>query len=192
MKHQWIDKKINYDGSQLRSLFAYMEFGLLGDSVVGFRGACDVSLDHMIDGEDKRGNQKICGSDMIHFLIEVFEADLLSGVGIQRLVAALVKDALVTESPELAPRFMREGDDIYFMSETGEKMKFSISIATKSPVSTLVHFAFNVSNEGTPVPTCSLQDFEVEVDEFVKALVKNIAAEVQSMRDATRKVFPAH
>lgn len=192
MKSQWIDKKINYDGSQLRSLFAYMEFEILGDSIVGFRGACDVSLDHMMDGEDKRRLQKICGSDMIHYIVELFDCDLLAGVGVQRLIASLVKDALVQENPELAPRFMREGDDIYFMSEVGEKKKFSISVATRSAVSTLVHFAFNVSNEGTPVPTCALSDFDIETEDFVRNILVSARNEIASMRDATRKVFPAN
>jgi hypothetical protein len=190
MKSQWIDKKIDYDGSQLRPLFAYMEFGLLGDSIVGFRGACEVSPERMIDGEDKRQAQEIRGSDMIHFVVELFECDLLAGVGVQRLLAAVVKDALVHESPELAPRFTREGDDVYFLSETGEKKKFSISIATKSPTSTLVHFAFNVSNEGTPVPTCSLSDFDIEAGEFAKAVLEGARGEIESMRAACRKVFP--
>lgn len=191
MKFQWIDKKVDYDGSQLRSLFSYMEFGILGDSIIGFRGACDVSIGHMIDGEDRRQNQKICGSDMIHFLVELFDCDLLAGVGVQRVLASLLKDALVSENPELAPRFTREGDDIYFMSEHGEKKKFSISIATRSPVSTLVHFAFNVSNEGTPVPTCALNDFEIDPADFVPNALKAAAQEIQSMREATQKVFAA-
>jgi hypothetical protein len=191
VRSQWIDKKIDYDGSQLRSLFAYMEFGILGDSIIGFRGACDVTLDHMIDGEDKRQKAKIQGSDMVHFIVELFECELLSGVGVQRLVASIVKDALTKENPEYGPRFTREGDDIYFMTESGEKRKFSISIATRSPVSTLVHFAFNVSNEGTPVPTCSLSDFEIEADEFARGVLVTIRTEIASMRDATRKVFPS-
>lgn len=191
MKALWVDKKIVYDGSQLRSLFAYMEFGILGDSIIGFRGACDVTPEHMIDGEDKRQSAKICGSDMIHFIVELFDCELLSGVGVQRLLASLVKDALTQENPEYGPRLTREGDDIYFMSEFGEKRKFSISIATRSPVSTLVHFAFNVSNEGTPVPTCALQDFEIEPEDFIRTLLESARAEVASMRDATRKVFPS-
>jgi hypothetical protein len=191
MKTQWIEKKIDYDGSQLRSLFAYMEWGLLGDSLVAFRGACDVVPEHMIDGEDKREKQIIRGADMIHLIAELFECDLVAGVGVQRLIASLAKDALVRESPELAPRFFREGDDVYFMSETGEKKKFSISIATRSPVSTLVHFAFNVTNENTPVPTCALSDFEVEVEEFARDLLVAAGRELESMREAARKVFPA-
>jgi uncharacterized protein len=191
MKSQWIDKKIDYDGSQLRSLFAYMEFGILGDSIVGFRGACDVTPENMIDGEDKRASAKICGSDMIHFIVELFDCELLAGVGVQRVLASLVKDALTQENPEYGPRLSREGDDIYFMSEFGEKKKFSISIASRSPVSTLVHFAFNVSNEGTPVPTCALNDFEIEPEDFIRTLLESARAEIASMREATRKVFPS-
>src|SRR6185436_3370832 len=94
MKTHWFEKSFKYDGSQLHSLFAYLETGLLGDSVVAWRGACDVSLDKMVDGEDFREKQKICGSDMIHFIVEKFPANLPMAVALQRLLATLVKDVV--------------------------------------------------------------------------------------------------
>jgi hypothetical protein len=190
MKSKWIDSKFIYDGQQLRPLYGYMEHGILGDSIVAWRGGCNIPFENIVDGEDRRSNSQICGEDMIHFIVELFECDLLAAVGVQRLIGAITKDALVEESPELAPRFLREGDDIYFLSEVGEKMKFSISIATKSPTSAMIHFAFNVTNDGTPVPTSSLTDFDIEADDFSRRLLSRIASEVGSMRDACRKVFP--
>ncbi|MGE3974595.1 MAG: DUF366 family protein [Bdellovibrionales bacterium] len=186
MKTLWIDQKNIYDGSQLRSLYAYMEHSLLGDSAIAWRGPCQVT-DHMVDGEDKKANAEIRGGDMIHFIVELFDSQLFAAVGIQRLLASLVKDQIVTLQPRLAEKIYRDGDDIYLRGTTLKK--FSISIATQSPVSSLIHFAINVSNDGTPVPTCSLQDFEIEPTVFAKSVLEQFAREMSSVRDATRKVF---
>src|SRR5690242_14456001 len=98
MKTLWIDNSLNYDGSQLRSLFAYLEFGVLGDSMIAWRGPCDVALEHMVDGEDKRVDAAIAGSDMVHFIIEKFDCQLLGAVALQRLLATVVRDVLQSMS----------------------------------------------------------------------------------------------
>ena len=73
MQQAWIEKPIHYDGSQLRSLFCYQNCRVMGDSIVAWCGPCDVSPEHMIDGEDKFAGQKICGHNMLHFIIEKFQ-----------------------------------------------------------------------------------------------------------------------
>ena len=69
MKSMFIDKEFKYDGTQLRSLYAYLDFELMGDSVVSWIGACDISNEHMVDGEDLLLNAAICGDKMLHFII---------------------------------------------------------------------------------------------------------------------------
>lgn len=186
MTTYWIEKALKYDGSQLSPLFAYLNFGILGDSIVGWRGPCDVSLANMLDGEDKIAQAKICGSDMLHFVIEKFDCDLLGAVALQRLLAAMVLEALKLRVPHEAKSLRRDGDDIYW----GDK-KFSISIATVSAVSAMIHFAVNVSNLGTPVPTCCLEDFNVAPESFAKQILSDLQSEVLGVVRATRKVLPA-
>jgi len=77
----------------------------------------------------------------------------------------------------------RDGDDIYF-----NEKKLSISVATQSPTSTLIHFAVNISNEGTPVPTCSLQDFNMAPEAFSGRVMEKFCAEVEGITQATQKV----
>jgi hypothetical protein len=98
MKTHFIDKKIKYDGTQLRSLFAYLEYGVLGNSVVSFIGPCDVSFDHMVDGEDLLAQSPICGSEMLHFIAEIFDEKLSTAVSLQRLFASIVKDYIVAKT----------------------------------------------------------------------------------------------
>jgi len=68
--------EIKYTGEQLRSLWAYRAFGLRGDSIVAFIGACDVQPAHMKDMEDIRDSSAIYSERMLHFIVEHFDADL--------------------------------------------------------------------------------------------------------------------
>lgn len=186
MQTSWIDETIHYDGTQLKPLFAYLEWGILGDSIVSWKGSCDVSFEHMVDGEDLIAESAIAGSEMIHFIMEVFDRELATGVLLQRIFAAIVKDLLVELSSVLeVDSLVRDGDDLYW----GDR-KLSISIASRSAVSTMVHFAVNVSNQGTPVKTCSLEDLGVDPKEFAGAAMDALTLEWSSVLKATRKVRP--
>src|SRR5690606_10876912 len=124
---------------------------------------------------------------MLHFIIEVFDRDLFSGVALQRLFASIARDYLQVQGSGLlqAKALHREGDDIYL----GDK-KLSISIATKSPVSVMVHFAMNVTNRGTPVATLSLEDLQVDPKAVAEDLMQNFSLEFASILKATQKVRP--
>lgn len=185
MKYKFIETEESYDGAQLASLRGYLKHGLLGDSIIAWVGPCNVLVEHMVDGEDLLAGAEIRGDKMLHFVVEKFESTLLAGVSLQRLLAAMVKDELQKVAGEraLAASLFRDGDDIF----VGDR-KLSISIATQSPVSTLIHFAVNVTNEGTPVKTLSLGDLQIDAKSFALNLMQKFSAEVLSIRDATMKV----
>ncbi|MCB0386644.1 MAG: DUF366 family protein [Bdellovibrionales bacterium] len=185
MKTLWIDSQFEYDGSQLRSLFAYLEYGILGDSMVAWVGPCQIPFDKMVDGEDKRLGAEIRGAQMVHFIGEFHNASLLAGVALQRLMASMVKDVMLDLSSDkaLALRLRRDGDDLY----VGEN-KLSISIATASPTSTLLHFAVNAVNRGTPVPTISLEEFAIDAKVFSQEVLSRFQKEYESVVNATQKV----
>ena len=212
MKSLFIDREFAYDGSQLRSLFAYLGHGVQGTSIVSWVGACDISNEHMIDGEDLLAGETIAGSRMVHFIIERFETQLFGAVALQRLMAAIVLDlvrervakalpgaiaadtsagvsakaaasAAGAHAKLIATDIRRDGDDIF----VGEG-KLSISIATVTPVSALIHFAVNVSNKGTPVKTASLEDLGLDAREFAKEVMARVVREVESIETATVKV----
>lgn len=182
---KFLKQKEAYDGTQLRSLYAYLQHELLGDSCVAWRGACKISFEHMVDGEDLLEKAAIRGSDMVHFIAEIFDAQLLSGVLLQRLLATIVRDVILDQTSVKDLKLSRSGDDLYW-----GKKKLTISIATKSPVSTLVHFAINVSNKGTPVETASLEDFKIKPDVFAKKVLEILQAEYETSVIATKKVRP--
>src|ERR1700677_5154553 len=130
MKYKFVSENLKYDGSQLRSLFGYLDHGILGDSFISFIGPCDIPFEHMVDGDDFLAKAEIRGGSMLHFIIEEFGKNLELAVTRQRLLAAIVHQALNEMVP--TKKFTRTGDDIYV-----DGGKLSISIATVSPVSAL-------------------------------------------------------
>ncbi len=185
MKSLFLETNECYDGSQLTSLRNYLKFGILGDSIVSWIGPCHVTPEHMVDGEDLLAHAEIRGEKMLHFIVELFDSSLFAAVGIQRLLAAIVRDSLRSASTKtaLVNQLTRDGDDIFC-----DDGKLSISIATQSPNSSLIHFAVNVVNRGTPVRTISLEEFGVEPVVFAKTVMDRFVQEVNSIREATRKV----
>jgi hypothetical protein len=185
VKSIFIKKEFAYDGSQLHSLFAYLGHGVQGDSVASWIGSCSVSKEHMVDGEDLLAGETIAGDKMVHFIIEKFHTPLVAAVALQRLFASICMDIVrefVVDSA-VAAQFRREGDDIYFGPG-----KLSISIATVTPVSAVIHFAVNITNEGTPVRTAALKDFDMPPEEFARKAMKAFSDEVASIDSATTKV----
>lgn len=181
MKSKFLEITEKYDGAQLVSLRNYLKHGLLGDSIVAWVGACDVTFDHMVDGEDLLLNARIAGDRMLHFIVEKFDVTLFAAVGLQRLLASIVMETL-RGRPQGA-ELVRDGDDIYL----GDR-KLSISIATQSPVSSLIHFAVNVTNAGTPVKTLALEDLGVEPRAFAEEVLERFCREVATIHEATMKV----
>lgn len=186
MKSLFLKNEFPYDGTQLRPLYAYLEHGVLGDSIVAWVGPCEIPFEHMVDGEDLREASPIRGGRMLHFIIEIFDRDLFSAVALQRLFASLWLDemrARASASMASAGGWRRDGDDVYF-----DDKKLSISIASRSSLSCQIHFAVNVTNQGTPVPTCALEDFQLKAEPTATKMMELFIREYESTLQATRKV----
>jgi hypothetical protein len=190
MKAKFITKKINYDGAQLKPLYAYMNHGLHGDSIVAFVGGCNVGFAEMVDAEDLVAHAEIKSDQMLHFIIEMFNQNLVTAVSLQRLIVSIAQNILNSTSSSLKnKKLRRSGDDLYL--DNGKKsLKLSISIASISPVSSMIHFALNITNQGTPVPTCSLEDLKLNAKDFATRLMKEFSDEYISIIEATQKVRP--
>ena len=181
MKTHWVSEAIDYDGSQLRAHWLLDRFGLAGDAMVGFRGPCAVADEEMADLEDLDG-PGIRGDDMVHFIWECFsDRDLLLATHRQRLFAAQAQEQL--RSQGAAAEVERSGDDLFVGGS-----KLSISIATVTPVSSIIHFAVNARASGAPVDVVSLEQLDVDPTAFGEGLLLRVAAEQGSIELARAKV----
>src|SRR5262245_23112456 len=179
------DHQITYDGRQLAPHWIYRNFDLLGDAAVAFVGPCRVELSEMVDIEDVKAAAPIYSPLMLHMIAEFFSGDLHQTVYRQRLLIVTAKELLETQIEQL---ITRRGDDLYLPRTDGTPGKLSVSIATASATSTLIHTGFNIQTEGTPVPTIGLDDLRVDVPGFAADLLQHYADEVHDIWLARCKV----
>lgn len=189
MKTSWLTSRLDYDGSQLRSRFILEKFNITGDVFVAFRGSCDVPFENMVDGEDRMAKSEIRGADMLHFILEAANYNLLGVTALQRLLSSIAHDVVraLAKDKMLASNMRRTGDDLWV-----NDAKLSISVATVSPLSALIHFAVNVTNENTPVKTLSLTDLGIDPNMFAQTLLERFKKEFDGILAASQKVSPVN
>ena len=181
MKTKFLQQTIQYDGTQLRSHFIYEKTGILGNCLIAFQGSCDVPLPAMVDQVDVRNREPIYSESMLHFMGEFFGFNLSTTVFVQRLLMVGIMENILKLKPKLS--ILRQGDDLY----VGKK-KLSVSIATVTPVSTVLHAGLNISSQNTPVPTIGLKDLKISTPILAKAVLKAWEQEFASVQEALVKV----
>ena len=180
METLFIEKEIKYIGSQLAPHWIYKNFHIQGDAIVAFIGEVDVKLDEMVDIEDVINNEPIYSKKMLNFIIENFNSSLEQMVWIQRLFISIIKEVI----EEYGIIVKRDGDDLFF-----DNRKLSVSIATKSITSCLIHTALNIIKEGAPISASDLTEIGiVDIREFAQKIMQKFSNEAQSIKMATYKV----
>ncbi len=180
MQTLFIEKEIKYIGSQLAPHWIYKNFHIQGDAIVAFIGEVDVKLGEMVDIEDVINNEPIYSKKMLNFIIENFNSSLEQMVWIQRLFIAIIKEVI----EDYGVIVKRDGDDLFY-----DNRKLSVSIATKTITSCLIHTALNIIKEGAPIPVSDLSEIGiVDVREFAQKIMKKFSDEAQSIKMATYKV----
>jgi hypothetical protein len=172
---------IDYDGKQLSSHWIFQKFGILNNAAVGFCGRCDVPVEHMADLVDVKDDKPIFSERMLHVIVEFFDTDLTRTILYQRLLVALAQQEIIFRIQK--PSIVRGGNDLY-----DDGAKLSVSIATASPVSTLIHFGINISSKNTPVKTKGLEDYGIDPLSFARALLESFRDEIKTVQEARSKV----
>ncbi len=179
-KYILIDREIEYTGAELSPHWIYRNYGLLGDAAVSFFGPAQVSIEHMVDLADIKEQAHIYSPHMLHFIIEHFSTDLELAVYRQRLFITCIKEELELYEVPVA----RVGDDLYI-----NRGKLSVSIATASTISTLIHVGLNISTEGTPVKTAGLTELGIpDIKSFADSVLRRYQNEMEQIYLARCKV----
>ena len=155
----------------------------MGNAIVAFIGECDVNLNHLVDLEDVINNEPIYSKCMLSFIEENFDSSLLEMVYKQRLLVTITKELIEKNYPSVNIR--RNGDDLFI-----DNKKLSVSIATKSITSTLIHFGLNIEAEGAPVNAADLtNDVGIkDIKKFATDLLSAYKNETMDINLATSKV----
>ena len=181
MLTKFIDEEIKYIGSQLQPHWIYKNFKMQGDAIVAFIGECEVKLTEMVDIEDVINNEPIYSKSMLSFITEQFNINLVEGVFRQRLLICIIKELLEKRGIFV----VRNGDDLMI-----EVKKLSVSIATKSTTSILIHTGLNIESEGAPVKASGLTSELgiTDIKEFAMDVMKVYAEELKDIELASTKV----
>lgn len=181
MKFKFIDNDIKYIGSQLSPHWIYKHFNIMGDAIIAFQGECEVKLSEMVDIEDVINNEPIYSKYMLSFITEQFGIGLNEGVLRQRLLICIIKELL----EERGIFVIRKGDDLII-----DGKKLSVSIATKSITSVLIHTGLNILSEGAPVDASGLtSDLNiVDIKLFAIEVMKRYTEELEDISYACSKV----
>lgn len=181
MHTKLIEKEIKYIGSQLAPHWIYKNFKLQGDAIVAFIGECEVALTEMVDIEDVINNEPIYSKSMLSFITEQFNVNLVEGVFRQRLLICIIKELL----EERGVFVVRNGDDLMI-----DGRKLSVSIATKSTTSILIHTGLNILSEGAPVKASGLTSELgiTDIKEFALEIMKRYSEELEDINLASTKV----
>ena len=185
MKTKFIEKETKYTGEELAPHWIYKNFHMQGDSIVAFIGECEVKLTEMVDIEDVINDEPIYSKSMLSFIIEHFNIGLVEGVIRQRLLICIIKEVL---EAKLADKFkvIRSGDDIFI-----DGKKLSVSIATKSLTSVLIHVGLNIDPTGAPVAAIGLtRDLNIlDIREFSEEVMVKYSQEIEDIILASTKVI---
>ena len=135
----------------------------------------------MVDIEYVINNEPIYSKYMLSFITEQFNVELVEGVFRQRLLVTCIKEAL-----ERRGFFVRRNGDDLFVNDK----KLSVSIATKSMTSVLIHTGLNILSDGAPIPVSGLgSDLGIEdIKEFAQEIMQKYSDEIEDIILASTKV----
>ena len=156
---KWKDGN-EYDGSQINPSWAFQEFGVKDSTIVSWVGPMNILGDNLIDYEDVGVDIK--GDLMLNFIVEHFDeqpGNLKLAYHRQRMLVMITRDKLL----DYGIRTTQDGDDIFI-----DNKKLSVSIATASISTMKMHFALNITTEGTPVDveTSALEDNNMSMEQI--------------------------
>ncbi len=184
MQFAFLQEPLVYDGTQLRSGFAPDRCEAEGSCVLAWIGPCHVEGENLVDLADRDAGETIVATSMLHVIVEHPGAGIEIITLRQRLLVEAARIS-VEEQADPPRRLLRKGDDIF----DGEA-KLSVSVATTSPVSGLIHLGINIDGTGAPVKTLSLTEMGIAPEGFARRLFCRYNDELQMVRTACGKVRP--
>lgn len=214
MHTKFIDTEIKYTGEELSPHWIYKKFHLQGDAMVAFCGECEVKLTEMVDIEDVINNEPIYSKNMMSFIVEHFNIGLVEGVIRQRLLICIIKEELERCQEDKMRRCVEEGNkshastplhlhasqepspysSVHTITRSGDDLfvegrKLSVSIATKSLTSVLIHVGLNIDPSGAPVDAIGLDFLKIsDIKGFAQNVMLKYSQEMDDIILASTKV----
>lgn len=187
LKTLYLNRSIKYSGKELEPHWIYRNFDIMGDAAIAFCGEVNVPQSFMLDQTDILDQAYIYSPLMLSFIIEHFDNDLNLALYRQRLFMIGMKEEL----EQLDIRVVRRGEALY-----ANNGKLTVSVASSSNVSTLLHIGINIETAGTPVKTAGLAELGVkDIHSFADNVLLRYRIELEQIYEArcrVRGIMPGH
>lgn len=187
-------QKIKYDGSQILAHYTAEEHGVLGNSILLFRGNMELSPKEMVDiknvlRESHLAKVLISSNDALHMIIEEFDIqppNLEIAYYRLRMLTQLIIEQLQLKGVEVS----RNGTDLFI-----NEKKLNVGIATISQTSCKIHFGLNYSDTGIPshVNAIGLKKLgftEQDLEEWLLTVAKKYIKEISKIKNDVVKTKP--
>ena len=181
MNELFCEETIKYSGKELSPHWIMNKFRLVGDSIVSFVGEVEVPIDNMVDIEDRINNEPIYAKSMLNFIIEHFDYSIKEITLAQIMLIQSIKEVFLDD---YNIHLKRNGDDLFW-----DNRKLSVSIATKSIVSGLIHTALNIDATGAPVEASDINELGIENIKFLaQKIMSKYSDNIEKVNFAITKV----
>ncbi|RMF91430.1 MAG: DUF366 family protein [Methanobacteriota archaeon] len=178
--------RLDYDGSQIKPLWAFRELGVQGDSIVHFTGAMKVGRDELVDIKDLREGKEdfpISSEEALHFIVEHFDdPSLRLAYHRQRILVNVAKERIIDAG---GVHVKRRASDLYVGGR-----KLSVSVATASASSSKIHLGLNITSKGVPegVRATGLEEIGVkDTESLAKGISEAYVSEIAEIEEDITK-----
>ena len=183
--------KMIYDGSQISSHYVTEKYGIIGESILVFRGGMKLSPKEMVDIKDiiresHLSNILISSDDSLHFIIEEFDIQP-PNMEIEYYRLRILTHTIIDILKEKEIEVERKGTDIFI-----DGKKLNVGIATVGKSSSKIHFGLNILSTGVPkhVQAVGLLDLGINIDEIQSLAIQiaeNYAKEISRIKEDVAK-----
>lgn len=181
MNELFIEENIKYTGKELSPHWILSKFKIFGDAIVSFVGEVEVPIDNMVDVEDRINVEPIYAKSMLNFIIEHFDYSIKEIALAQIVLIQSIREVFLDD---YNIDLKRDGDDLFFGGR-----KLSVSIATKSIVSGLIHTALNIDCTGAPVKASDINEIGIkDVKTLAQKIMKRYSTNIENVNFAITKV----
>ncbi len=169
-------EEIKLTGEEMQPHWAYINFGIAGNSIVSFVGPCDIKPENIIDLEEYKEGARIYADKMLHFIIEHFDTDLEKAILRQYLLISILEEKLNNRLKDR--KILRWGDDLY-----DEDSKLTISAVSKNVVSTKIHLGVNITSTKVDTKTRGLEYYKIDPYELAEVIITQYRLENRRLKE---------
>ena len=183
--------KMIYDGSQISSHYVAEKYGVIGESILVFRGGMKLSPKEMVDIKDiiresHLSNILISSDDSLHFIIEEFDIQP-PNMEIEYYRLRILTQTTIDILKEKEIEVERKGTDIFIYGK-----KLNVGIATVGKSSSKIHFGLNILSTGVPkhVQAVGLLDLGINIDKIQSLAIQiaeNYTKEISRIKEDVAK-----